>query len=124
MNKKIVVVGFMALAMLLPLFAFALPVPTNPIDSGSGGGAITMAEITNLIQAFARWLIVISVVIAVIMIIWGGIMYMWAKGDDKKVADAQARIKNGIIGAAIVLAVGVILQTVAALVNRSFFSGL
>jgi len=83
-----------------------------------------MAEITNLIQAFARWLIVISVVIAVIMIIWGGIMYMWAKGDDKKVADAQARIKNGIIGAAIVLAVGVILQTVAALVNRSFFSGL
>lgn len=124
MNKKIVVVGFMALAMLLPLFAFALPVPTNPIDNGSGGGAITMAEITNLIQAFARWLIVISVVIAVIMIIWGGIMYMLARGDDKKVTDAQARIKNGIIGAAIVLAVGVILQTVAALVNRSFFSGL
>ena len=50
-------------------------------------------------------------VIAVIMIVYGGIRWMLAPDDSKA---AKAIIRNGI-GAAIVLAVGVILQTVAGL---------
>ena len=70
----------------------------------------------------ARFLIVVGVVLAVIFIVWGGIMYMVAGGDETKAEEAKSRIMNGVIGAAVVLAVGVILQTVAGLIARSFFN--
>ncbi|HWA64473.1 MAG TPA: hypothetical protein VG866_01260 [Candidatus Paceibacterota bacterium] len=94
----------------------ALPDPTSPVT----GQAVTLAEIQDRIQQVAQFLIVISLVIAVAFIVIGGIRYMVAGGGDTKAA--KATIYNGIIGAAVVLAVGVILQTVAGFVTRSFFS--
>ncbi|MBP9822258.1 MAG: hypothetical protein KBC81_02340 [Candidatus Pacebacteria bacterium] len=81
------------------------------------GAPITLAEIQDRIQQVAQFLIVVSMVIAVIMIVYGGIRYMF--DSDPKVA--KGIIKNGLIGAAVVLAVGVLLQTVAGLVTRQFF---
>jgi hypothetical protein len=89
-----------------------LPNPGTPVS----GAPVTLSEIQDRIQQVAQFLIVISMVIAVIMIVYGGIRYM--TGDAK----AKSIVFQGIIGAAIVLAVGVILQTVAGLVTRSFFS--
>ena len=74
------------------------------------GTPVTLTEIQDRIQQAAQFLIIVAMVIAVIMIVYGGIRYMMSPSDAK---DAKAIIKNGIIGAAIVLAVGVILQTVA-----------
>ncbi len=82
------------------------------------GSPITLSEIQDRIQTVAQFLIVVSMVVAVIMIVWGGIRYM-VNSDPK---EAKKIIQNGLIGAAIVLAVGVLLQTVAGLVTRSFFS--
>ncbi|MBX4189920.1 pilin [Candidatus Parcubacteria bacterium] len=95
-----------------------VPQPTLPVT----GQAVTLAEIQDKIELAARFLITISIVIAVIMIVWGGIQYMISRGDPAKAKSAKDIIKNGIIGAAVVLAVGVILQTVAGLVTRSFFN--
>mgnify|MGYP001599278455 CR=1 FL=1 len=93
---------------------FALVPPGLPVT----GAPITLSEIQARIQTIAQFLIVVSMVIAVIMIVYGGIRWMLAPDDSKA---AKAIIRNGIIGAAIVLAVGVILQTVAGLVTRTFF---
>jgi membrane-associated HD superfamily phosphohydrolase len=82
------------------------------------GTPVTLSEIQDRIQTVAQFLIVVSMVIAVIMIIYGGIRWMIVSDP----AEAKKIVINGIIGAAIVLAVGVILQTVAGLVTRSFFS--
>src|SRR5258708_26948786 len=82
------------------------------------GAPITLSEIQDRIQQVAQFLIVISMVVAVIVIIYGAIRWM-TSSDPKK---AKEIVKNGIIGAAIILAVGVILQTVAGLVTRSFFN--
>lgn len=99
-------------------FAYAglavLPNANLPVT----GSPVTLSEVQDRIQQAAQFLIVISMVIAVIMIVYGGIRYM-TSSDPK---EAKTIIWNGIIGAAIVLAVGVILQTVAGLVTRSFFS--
>jgi magnesium-transporting ATPase (P-type) len=84
-----------------------------------GGAPVTLSEIQDRIQQIAQFLIIVSMVIAVIFIVYGGIRYITSSGDP---ADAKKIIWNGIIGAAIILAVGVILQTVAGLVTRSFFS--
>ena len=81
------------------------------------GAPVTLSEIQDRIQTVAQFLIVVSMVIAVIMIVYGGIRWMIASDP----AEAKKIVINGIIGAAIVLAVGVILQTVAGLVTRSFF---
>ncbi len=116
--QKIAYVSMTAMILLMPVLALALVTPTSPVT----GGAVTLLEIQNLIEQIARFLIVVGVILAVIFIIWGGIQYMVAGGDEGKATVAKDRIKNGIIGAAVVLAVGVILQTVAGLVARTFFN--
>ncbi len=85
------------------------------------GRPITLPEVDSLIGQVAQFLVVVSVILAVIYIVWGGITYMAAGANTTKVAEAQERIKNGIIGAAVVLGVGVIINTVAGLVTRDFF---
>ena len=117
--QKVAYISMMVLVLLMPVLVLAaLPNPEPPLT----GGAVTLAEIEARITQIARFLIVIGVVLAVIFIIWGGIAYMFAGGDEGKTESAKARITNGIIGAAVVLAVGVILQTVAGLIARSFFN--
>mgnify|MGYP003393300222 CR=1 FL=1 len=109
-------------AVLAPSFALAqLTGPTNPV---SGGAGVNLANLRDIITNIARFLIAISLVIAVIFIIWGGIKYMTAGSDATKAGDAKSTIFNGIIGALIVLAVGVILQTLSGFVTNipGFFS--
>ena len=85
------------------------------------GKPITLPEVDSLIERIAQFLVVTSVLIAVIMIVWSGITYMSAGSDTTKVTEAQARLKNAVIVAAIVLGVGVIIQTIAGIVTRDFF---
>jgi len=91
--------------------------PSLPVT----GTPVTLNEIQDRITQIAQFLIVISLVVAVIFIVWGGIRWMMSRGDGKKADEAKAQILHGIYGAAVILAVGVILQTVAGLVTRSFF---
>ncbi|MBI2062488.1 MAG: hypothetical protein HYT64_02265 [Candidatus Yanofskybacteria bacterium] len=121
MNKlqKIGYISATAAVLLMPVLVFAaLPNPVPPVS----GSAITLSEIEARITQVAQFLIIVGVVLAVIFIIWGGIAYMAAGGVEDKTTAARDRIKNGIIGAGVVLAVGVVLQTVAGLVARTFFS--
>ncbi|MEK7194968.1 MAG: hypothetical protein AAB561_00030 [Patescibacteria group bacterium] len=117
---KIAGVTLAIAALLAPALVSAavLPNPTPPL-SGQG---VTLSEIEALIQRIAEFLIIFGVIIAVIFIIWGGIMWMYAGGNDEDVEKAKSRIWNGVYGAAIVLGVGVILQTLSRLITRSFFN--
>lgn len=117
---KTVLTATTVAAVLMPILVLAvtLPTPTSPVT----GGAISLAEMQQRIEQIAQFLIIVSVIIAVIFIIWGGIMYMAARGDEEKAGTAKTTIYNGIIGALVVLGVGVILQTLAGVISRSFFS--
>lgn len=121
LNKnKVVLVSLAVAAVLMPVLVLAgtLPTPTPP----TVGQAITLNEIEALIRRIAQFLIIVSVIIAVIFIIWGGVMYMAARGNEEQATAAKTTIFNGVIGAAVVLGVGVILQTLAGLITRSFFA--
>ncbi len=119
MNKnliKIAQVGLILGVLALPLIALAdLPGPTVPV----GGGGLTIGEVQSIIKLVAQFLIGVGVIIAVIFIIWGGITYMAAGANEELATKAKQRIYNGVIGAAVVLGVGVILQTVANIVTRN-----
>lgn len=122
MNKiqKIASISLTTAAVLVPILVLAavLPTPTPPTT----GQALTLIEMEALIKRVAQFLIIVSVIIAVIFIIWGGVMYMAARGNEEQATKAKTTIFNGIIGAAVVLGVGVILQTLAGLITRSFFA--
>lgn len=120
MNKisKTTLATLAIVAVLMPVLVLAaLPTPTPPVT----GEGIDLDEIEDLIQRIAQFLIVVSVIVAVIFIIWGGVMYMAARGNEEQATAAKTTIFNGIIGAAVVLGVGVILQTLAGLITRNFF---
>src|SRR3989344_7553825 len=102
-------------------FAVGEPTVASALADLPAGRPITLSEVDSLIGRVAQFLVVISVLIAVIMIVWSGITYMAAGANATKVAEAQTRLKSAIIGAAIVLGVGVIIQTIAGIVTRGFF---
>ena len=124
--KTVAKVGMAVAMALMPVLvlaqlppAGALPTPTSPY----AGNPITLTDVQDIIESVATFLIVISVIVAVIFIVWGGMMYMMAGDDASKSGAAKTRIVNGIIGALVVLAVGLILQTLASLVDFNTFFG-
>lgn len=120
MNRitKISLITILTLSLLAPVLSLAaLPNATLPVT----GNPVTLAEIEDRIVQVARFLITISLIVAVIFIVIGGIYWMTA-GDSKRKDKGKAYVTNGLIGAAIVLAVGVILQTLAGLISRTFFN--
>ena len=81
--------------------------PTNPLPDDE----INLQDISNIIGNIANFLIAIGVIIAIVFIVVGGIRYMAAGGDSSKASEARGWIINGLIGAAIVLGVGILLAT-------------
>jgi hypothetical protein len=119
MNKKTILIVLTIAVLLMPVLVLAaLNTPVPPVT----GDALTLTNIETYIRRVAQFLIIVSVIIAVIFIIWGGVMYMAARGNEEQATKAKTTIFNGIIGAAVVLGVGVILQTLAGLITRSFFA--
>lgn len=109
------------------LFLVKLPVLALTIRGGSRtsglppGRPITLDVLDYIIFRVSTFFITTSAVLAVIFIIWGGVTYMYAGADPKKVETAQGRLKSGIIGAAIIFGVGVIIQTIASVITLDFF---
>jgi len=89
--------------------AYPVPVPTTQ--------KITLTTLTGWITNIADALVYIGITIAVIFIVWGGITYMVAGGDTEAATKAKTRLWNGIIGALVVLGVGLIINTIEYLIG-------
>ncbi|HEY4506802.1 MAG TPA: hypothetical protein VJH71_01385 [Candidatus Paceibacterota bacterium] len=122
MDKKIKIARWVVAAAMLTMPFATFAVTIVPPDVTTTGNPITLQDVENIITRVANFLMVIAIIIAVIFIIWGGIKYMTSRGDAKAAGEAKGIIINGIIGAAVVLGVGVILNTVRSLLARTFFS--
>src|SRR3989344_1648655 len=110
--KNILVMIVFGAMLSMPLLALALAVPGQPV----AGQAVTLNEVEGLINGVARFLIVVSVIVAVIFIVYGGIRWIAAPGDPTA---AKQIIWNGVIGAIIILGVGVLLQTLQGVISRT-----
>ena len=104
--------------MLLSTFNFLLFTVLAELPQGQ---PITFDTLNSIMAQVARFVIVAGPILAIIYIVWGGITYMAAGSDTTKVTEARTRIKNGIIGAAVVLGVGVIINTIAGVISGYFF---
>jgi hypothetical protein len=115
---KIAQISLVTSLVLMPVFVLAIAGPnTGELPSGN---AVTLDQVLDWIKKIVTFLMAAGVLLAVLFVVWGGISYMAAGSDTEKATVAKDRIKNGVIGAAVVLGVGVILQTVASLVQGRF----
>lgn len=64
----------------------------------------------RLVDRISEALYLIGWSLAIIVILWGGIIYMVSGGEEEKVKRAKKIITSGLIGAAIVLCSGFILN--------------
>jgi fumarate reductase subunit D len=96
-TKKIMINAAAFAVIALPLVAFAqiqtIPEPNLDINAVYR----KFVEIMN-------WIFTFAIVLAVILIMWGGISYMTAGGDDTKIGAAKKRVLYGLLGIAIVIA--------------------
>lgn len=103
----------------LPAIIFALPVIAYA--DLPAGNAITLTDVDNIAHLIARFLIVTSMILAVIFIVLSGIMVMLAQADPTRFKNGITTLRRAILGVMIILATGVIINTIAGFVDRSFF---
>ncbi|MBI4117321.1 MAG: hypothetical protein HY451_01410, partial [Parcubacteria group bacterium] len=115
--KKYAVIPAVAFLVLLPMLALAqLPTVSPPIVPGT-----SLTEVEGIIRRVAQFILVLGVIAALIYIVLGGIAWMRAGGDPTKITTAKTQIWSGVWGALVVIAIGLILQTLAGVVTRVFF---
>ena len=127
MKKIIIFIALVGVYLSLSTASYAQCVPpaTNFIDcfrayTDPSQDPLDASSIVEIIETIAGFLIVAGGIIAGIILIWSGIMYMGAGSDPTKVTAAKAFFKNGLIGALILFAVGLILNTVALIAMDPF----
>jgi hypothetical protein len=102
-------------AALAPSLALAVTVPAPPV----GGTGITGSGLIAIINTVVQMLMTVSVVIGVGAFVYGAIKY-FALGDDK---GGKEMMKRAVIGIALILGIGLILNTIAGLINRGLNVG-
>lgn len=82
---------------------------SNPYGSSQPGGGnsignfISSSDFVALATNIANWIFTIALPIAVIMIIWSGILFMTAGGKEDKVATARKALTWSIVGLVVIL---------------------
>ncbi len=99
MNKKIKV--FSSILLPLSIFAFAVSMAFGAPITNVGPESPT--ELIGIIKNIAGWFQVIVLVIAIIMIIYAGFVWMTAAGDEEKLGKARKTLIWGLVGIGIAL---------------------
>ena len=84
------------------------------------GEPITYQRLTRLLDNTAKFLYTAGITLAVITLVVSGIMY-FAAGSEADAKKGKAWFKNGVIGAFIILGIGVIIKTIQIMVEGRFF---
>lgn len=109
----VIAVSFMNAA---PALAAGLVLPTPPPTNTNA--ALTGSSVVSIITQGVNYLITVSVVLAVAAFIYGGIVY--AVKDPKQ---GKEILKNAAIGLLAILGVGLLINTIAGLIQRGFGLG-
>ena len=81
-------------------------------------GPLSAQNVLDIITEIRNFLIVLGIIVVVIFVIWGGVDYISSRGDEEKVNAAKQKIIVAVIGAAIILMVFILLQTLRAVIEQ------
>lgn len=95
----------------------------------TGGGGwdwtginLTIQDVADIINGLACWLTRIAMAIMVIFLVIAGMRFMYARGEPAKYESAKKNFQHVLIGILVIMAVYVIIATVANAVGRTDFS--
>ncbi len=107
----------------------------SPTSTAGGGGGKTVTfdfsipnplkseNLLELIQAVGSFIFNLSIPIAVIMIVYAGVLFLISRGDQAKVSKAREILKYAIIGLAIVLIGSGFISLITSILNLGGGSG-
>lgn len=95
-----------------------IPLEQNPEGYVNAGEGYTLQNVLDIIGQIRNFILIVGVLIIIIFIIWGGIDYITARGDQTKITTAKSKIVGALIGAAIVLSAFALLATVRTILSR------
>lgn len=108
--KNVERVMLIGTAFLVPFSASALTAPVAPTDQH------VPTDLAPAITKVITWILGLVALIAVLMIVWGGVQYLTAAGDQDRTRSAKDTITHAIMGLAIAgLAYAIITTIVTAL---------
>ena len=107
---SVLVVSFFVVPSFVQAVTISIPNPLNESVGNSIPGLIRVI-IDNI-------LLPIGGVVAVLMIMWAGFLYVTARGDTAKLKDARNALLWAVIGAAILLGAWVISQAIQSTINQ------
>ncbi len=93
MKKKLTLI----LPIIFLLGLFALPVFAADIPKGPE----TINEVIEIIDRAANWLFMILIAVAVVMIVYAGITWMTAAGDEEKMKTSRRTLLYALVGVGI-----------------------
>mgnify|MGYP006279219961 CR=1 FL=1 len=97
-KKSLLALAFvMVLTPMLALAAY----------TGPEAGPTTLNDITGIIDTVVNWFSVIVFLLAIFFLLWAGLSWMTAGGDESKTSAARNRLIYGLIGIAVALFAGV-----------------
>ncbi len=102
--------------------------PGEPGEPGGGGEwdwtgiNLTIQDVADIINGLACWLTRIATAIMVIFLVIAGMRFMYARGEPAKYESAKKNFQHVLIGILVIMAVYVIIATVAHAVGRTDFS--
>ncbi len=88
--------------------------PTAATSSGGCGGSQLIQLGVNIVQ----FLIDISILIAVVLFLWGGFLFLTSGGSEKQITSGRKTITNAVIGIVIVLGSWIIINTFLTLLTN------
>lgn len=90
----------------------------NPFKCPSGSGANNKCTIPDFIEVIIRKILMpIGGVVAVLMVMWAGFLYVTAGGNETQIKKAHDALLSAVIGAAILLGAWAIASAIQATIN-------
>jgi hypothetical protein len=112
MKKALVVVFFAGCLLSLAGVSYAQNQFIDQFQIVMGAAPASGSEVLDIVRSVAGYLIVLGGIAAGIAIIASGLLYMAAASNTSRLATAKAVFKNGVIGALILFAAGLIVNTI------------
>lgn len=95
------------------VWALALPAMAQVIDPITPETDFTRNDLVDTLNSLANWLLGIIAVIAVILILWGGFLYITAAGNQEKLDKGKGVVIYGLIGVLVAILAFAIVSFVA-----------
>lgn len=97
--KKIIPLLVLSTLLLVPVLVLG----QEPAPRNLPPGPQTGADLLNLINGVANWIFSVLLVVAGIMLVWGGFQFVTSGGSPEGTLAARMKIIYGLIGVAVAL---------------------